>query len=116
MQVPARLGKERRYMAGGAPSAPFEDLFSSRRCPFIERAFGRLRRRGGELIELQGAEFSRDQVGTVPHVPEPGASGYGELQRVIQTGIEKGSLAVHLEVRHESIPVRDRSPARPGVQ
>src|SRR5262249_13545430 len=39
-----------------------------------------------------------------------------KLIRIIQSRIEEHTASVHLEVRHESVPVRHRSPPGPGVE
>ena len=48
--------------------------------------------------------------------PKPFARGDRELRRVVQARVEERALAVHLQVRDERVPVRDRAPAGPGVQ
>ena len=92
--------------------SPGEDLFSlaaaapSRKSPSAATAPEWRADRTGAL------ELGGDQVGGVPHVPEPRASGNGELHRVIQARIEKRSAAAHLEIGEERIPMRDTSPSR----
>src|SRR5205823_10089009 len=69
-----------------------------------------------QLVEVKSSELRRDQVGVVTHVSEAGLRRDRELRRVVQPRIEEGSLAMHLEVRDEGVPVRHRAPSGPGVQ
>src|SRR5215475_13854520 len=61
-------------------------------------------------------QFWSNQVRVNANIGKAGPGGYWELSRVIQSRIEKSAFAVHLQVGDKSIPMRHRTPARPGVQ
>src|SRR4051794_2172728 len=49
-------------------------------------------------------------------VAESEMGGDRKLAGIVQAWIPKSSLPVHLQIRHEGIPVRYRSPPRPRMQ
>ena len=79
-------------------------------------SFGRLRGGDRQLVEVQRRELGGDQVRRRPRLLPKPLGGHGELLRVLQTRVEERPLAVHLRVGHVGVPVRDRAPARVGVQ
>ena len=76
----------------------------------------RVRHRKRELVDLQRRQLRRDQVALVPDVSEAGARCDRELARVVQPVIAEVPDPVHLEVRDERVPVRDRAPTRICVE
>jgi hypothetical protein len=65
---------------------------------------------------LQRREFRGDEVYFVADVREPVLRGDGELDGVVQPLVVEIPDAVHFEVRHERVPLRQAPPARPGVE
>lgn len=49
-------------------------------------------------------------------MPEAGVCGYWKLSGIVQPRINEGSFPVHFEVRHKSIPICQRAPARPSME
>lgn len=80
VQVPARLGKERRNVAGSAPRLPGEELLASGGGVWIEAAARRLGRGNGELIEVQRGKLRSDQIRSVMDVAEVVGRGDRELR------------------------------------
>src|SRR5262249_51350485 len=73
-----------------------------------------------ELIEVQRRELARDLViigrEVLVEVVEAVRGGDREPARILQTGIEEPTLAMHFQCRDERVPVSDRSPSSgPGV-
>src|SRR5579864_5433255 len=101
-------------MAGCALGLTFEKFFAASRRVFIEAAHRRLWRSNAQLIELQVGEFRRDQIGGISNVAKPRSGCYGKLRRIVEPRIEERSLTMHLQICHESIPVRHRTPSRPS--
>src|SRR5579884_2168245 len=78
-----------------------------------------LRRRKGELIELERLQLRRNQViirTDMRQVAESVRRRDRKLSGVVQPMIPKSSLAVHLQSGHERVPVRYRTPAGPGME
>jgi hypothetical protein len=65
---------------------------------------------------VQSTEPRGDEVRIVPDVAVPVPGADGEASGVVEPWVEEGSLPVHLEIGDEGVPVRDRTPAGPGVQ
>jgi hypothetical protein len=83
MQVPARLGEQRFYVAARAAGLALEQLVAALGCFRIERSGRRVWRLQAELIQVQRRELGRDEVGIVPDVVEPGRGRDRELRGVL---------------------------------
>src|SRR5262249_28388909 len=117
MQVPPRLGVDRRYVAGRALRLTGEDGFAARGGGLVEAALRRRRSRYRELVDLERRKLRRDEIGVGPDMAEAGARRDRELRRVVEARVEEGALPVHLQVRDERVRVGDVAPApRPRVR
>ena len=54
--------------------------------------------------------------GLLRTLPKPARAAIGNFTGIVETRIVERSLPVHLEVRDEGVPVRNRTPAGPRVQ
>src|SRR6185436_16349729 len=75
----------------------------------IETAFRGNGRRDGKLIIVKRRKLPSDQIRAASHISESCFRGYWELDGIIQPRIEERSLAVHLKVCDERIPVCGRA-------
>jgi len=81
--------------------------------------YRRLRRGNGQLIELQSRKLGGDEIIVgidMRQIRKAMRGGNGKLLRIVQARIEEPAFSVHFEVSHESVPVRYRPPADPGVE
>ena len=88
-------------------------------CPREAAAASKLPAGGGggrKLIDVERRKLRRDQVGRVADVAEAVLCGDRELRGIVEPRIVERALALHLEIGDERVPVRDRSPAGPGMQ
>src|SRR5262245_38732041 len=102
MQIPARLGKNRWYMAGSASGFAIEDNLPASGSGRMEGAWRRLGCGKSQLIEVERREFGCDQIYTVLFVAQTGFGGDGILLRIIQARIVERSLPVHLQISDKS--------------
>ena len=117
MHLPARLGVERRHIAGCASPLALEDHLAPLGGRAVIRGRGWHGRWDGELVEVEGGELGSDTVvGEALVVPEPGARCDGELGAIVEARIVEHALAVHLVVGDVGVPIGDRAPTGLGVQ
>src|SRR5262245_56630009 len=67
MYVPARLREERRYVAARTGPLAVEDGLATLGGLGVEAALRRRGCRDGELVEVQGRQLRRDEVGRATH-------------------------------------------------
>src|SRR5512146_704133 len=103
-------------MTGAALGFSFKEFVAALGRLFVKAPVRRYRRRDIQLVGMQGRELRSDQVGIVRHVPKVIRRGNRELRGVVETRIEKVAFPVHFEVGDEGVPIRNRSPPRPGMQ
>src|SRR5688500_1378345 len=115
MHIPPRLGVGRGNVTSDALLG-FEHLLAALRCIPIEAAFGWLRRRNRELVEMQRGQLPADQIGVVSNIPKSGTGRDRELQGIVQAWIEKRPSAMHCQIGDQGIPVRYRAPTSRGVE
>src|SRR5690349_8155196 len=89
---------------------------SARRGRCIEAAGWGRRRNESELIEVKRWQLRRDSILVILDMPEPISRRDRELRSIVEAGVVEVSLAVHLEICDERIPVRCRAPTRPRLQ
>jgi len=116
MHVPSGLGEQRRNVATRALGLTFKNLLASFGSLLVNAALGQGRSNKPKLIEMERSEFRRHQVGIVPYVCETVLRRDRELLHVVQSRIEKVSLAMHLKNRDERVPLCNRAPSRPRMQ
>src|ERR1700730_4909479 len=100
-------------MACGTRRLAFENLPAAPSRFFIEVPLRRLRRRNAKLVELQSGKLRRDQIRGISDVAKTRCRSHGELSGIVEARIEELPLTVHLQIRHERIPIRHRTPSSP---
>ena len=106
MQVPARVGECPRLMAATALGFAAEKDAPAFGSLLVVTA-GRGHRCGNrELVKMESRELGADHIVVAVHMTKMVFRGNGKLFCVIQPRIIEISLAVHLQVSNERIPVR----------
>ena len=109
MKIPARLGENRRHVAGRAVGLAVE-----RASPLSAAAPSKVPPVAGgwqrQLIEVERRQLGGDPVFLVLLVSLPGSCSDRVLLGIIEPRIVEHALAVHFEVGDIGVPVGDRSP------
>src|SRR6266536_1555615 len=106
MHIPTRLGKEWRYMAGGALGLAIKEHFTKFSSSFIKTAVRWCGRGNSQLIKMQRSQFSRNQIRVSACVAHIGLGRHRELIGVVQAGIKECTLTVHFQISNKGIPIR----------
>src|SRR5690606_5255142 len=91
MHVPAGLGEERRHMATRAVRSLLEHFFTPLCRRGVVTAARRSWRGQAQLIEVKWCELLRHQIRLAANITEPCPCRDGELDRIVQPGIEEGA-------------------------
>src|SRR6185369_16867384 len=116
MHVPPWFAEDRRHVTRRTLRWSVEHSLTARGCRSVETSRRRSGRRYRELIEVKRRQLRRDQIRIAAHVAKTCTRRDRKLGCIIETRIVEGSLSVHLEVRNERVPVRNRTPARPRMK
>src|SRR5688572_450710 len=98
VHVVTGLGVKRRDVASRAFCFCVEESFTAQRSGGAEVRGGRFGRGDGELIEMKGGEFWRDDVVAGADVSVAVLGGEWECVGIIQARIPKRAAAVHFEI------------------
>src|SRR5438045_7976166 len=110
MQIPTRVGEQRRHMTGGSLRRVIKDSLPARgrlTVKTIRRRFWHWHR---QLIELKRGKFSGYLIVAVTLMTETGLRGDGILLLMVKARIKESALAVHFEIRNKGVPVGHVAP------
>ena len=89
VRIPARLGEQRRHVAGGALRFAVEECFAARGGLLIVASFRAASAQDRELIEVKRASFAVIMSWSLALVAETGFGGNRILLRVVQAARSK---------------------------
>jgi hypothetical protein len=114
VQIPSRFREQRRHMALRAGRLAVENLLSIGSGGPVKAAGRSLRRRQGQLIEMERRQFGRDAIIRAGLVTLFGSRRDRVFRRIIKARVEEVALAVHFEIgdwNSNSLP----SPTNPST-